>query len=641
MRLSPLGRIAVVAGAGALALPFLGAAASASAAEPVVVPGAQPVWATPAAAVGAPSATSRVSFSLSIPLRDAAGADAFTAAVSTPGSASFHKYLTPAQYNARFGPSSTAARKVSSYLKGQGFAVTSVADGNAWVTASGTVAQVQKAFGTQLKTYRYKGKTLRAPATAVHVPASIRGSVTGITGLDQGASLRHPFSHRIIPGGAHASAAGPKAAAPTPSQCSTYWAQHSQTVPPAYGGQDSYPTYICGYVPDQLQSAYGVKRAAAHGRTGHGVTVAIIDAYASPTMRSDANTYSRLTGGPTFTKGQFTQTVFKPFRNQTACGGEAGWNGEETLDVESVHGVASGAKIHYVGAYDCDQGIDVALNYTVQHHVADMVSNSYGNLGEDIPASEIAKEHRIFNQAVAEGIGMYFSSGDSGDEVANTGSSQPDYPAVDPKVTAVGGTSLAVGADGSRLFETGWGSDVDFVNADYTGYDQPLPGFFYAGAGGGTSSIFTQPAYQKGVVPASLSKAYGNRAMRVIPDVAAVADPFTGFLIGETVNGTYTLSAIGGTSLACPTFVGVQAISSQGLASSIGFANPALYNLRSKAFHDVAPTRTPVAVANPSGSYLVTFDRDSTLATAHGYDNVTGLGTPNGDSFIYAEGHVR
>jgi subtilase family serine protease len=300
--------------------------------------------------------------------------------------------------------------------------------------------------------------------------------------------------------------------------------------------------------------------------------------------------------------------------------------------------MAPGANIYYLGAKNCDTGIDVALNYAVQHHVADMVSNSYGNLGEDIPASEIAKEHGIFVQAAAEGIGMYFSSGDSGDEAAGTGFQQPDYPASDTMVTAVGGTSLAIGAAGNRQFATGWGTDLDEVNADDDGYQQPLPGAFRFGAGGGTSTIFAQPDYQQGVVPASLSHRYGGQAMRVVPDVAAIADPYTGFLIGLTLDGKYQTLAIGGTSLASPVFTGIQALASQGRSAPIGFANPLLYSLAgSPAYHDVTPTRVPKGVTNPTGSYLVTLGRDSSLRTSYGYDNVTGNGAPNGAAFLSAE----
>ncbi len=295
----------------------------------------------------------------------------------------------------------------------------------------------------------------------------------------------------------------------------------------------------------------------------------------------------------------------------------------------------------YFGAGNCDTGLDTALNYVVQHHSADIVSNSYGYVGEDVPAAEMKLDESLFTQAAAEGIGIYFSSGDAGDEVTigNTTSAQPDFPASDPMVTGVGGTSLALTSGGANKFETGWGSAHDVV--DFSGkpaeYTETLPGGFIFGAGGGTSTVFAQPAYQRGIVPVALSKRYGNPAARVVPDLAAVADPYTGFLFGETIDGTFTLGTIGGTSLACPLIAGVQAIASTGRTTAIGFANPLLYSLPAQAFRDIKPSRDQIAVSSPTGGSLTTFDHDSSLGTSFGFDDVTGRGTPIGAVLTAAE----
>jgi subtilase family serine protease len=591
-----------------------------------------------------PAASDPVSFTVALALRNAADAERFAAAVSDPNNTQYGRYLTPAQFNARYAPTDDQVARVRGFLTSQGITVNKVAEGNRWIAATGSVAQVNQAFGAQLKTYTWRGKQLKAPSKTASVPSSIKADVLTVTGLDESAKLRRPFNHTVDPAGVRALSTSPGATPPPAGQCSTFWAQNYQTLPPAYG-KTTFPTYICGYSPAQLQGAYDVKPAIASGRDGRGVTVAIIDAYASPTMESDANAYAAQFGQPQLAPGQYTQKVFTPFQMQDECGGEAGWNGEQTLDVEAVHSLAPKAKIHYVGARDCDQGIDEAINYVVQNKAADIVSNSYGNLGEDIPASEIAKEHAMFVQAAAEGIGFYFSSGDSGDEVTlgNTLSAQPDYPASDAMVTAVGGTSLGVDAANQYQFETGWGTDRALV--DYSGtvatYTTPPPGTFRYGAGGGTSTVFGQPSYQKGKVPSSLSRQYGGAPMRVSPDVAAVADPYTGFAIGQTVGGQFQLSTIGGTSLACPVFAAIQALASTGRQTAIGFANPLLYGLKSSVYHDVVPDRVPTAVATPTGSALITFDHDSTLATTFGYDNVTGLGSPRGTALLAGEKRGR
>jgi subtilase family serine protease len=308
--------------------------------------------------------------------------------------------------------------------------------------------------------------------------------------------------------------------------------------------------------------------------------------------------------------------------------------------------MAPDATVLYIGAKDCDTGIDDALNWVVNHHAASIVSNSYGNAGEAIPADEIALEHGIFLQAALEGIGMYFSSGDAGDNAsdsdpANNLPPQPDYPSSDTLVTAVGGTSLLLDKKNNRIAEVGWETSLD--RADYTGttptYLWPLPGNYYGGAGGGVSLTFSQPWYQKGTVPAKLAKLNGGKAMRVAPDIAALGDPYTGMYVGETVDGEFGIDTFGGTSLSCPLIAGIQALASQGRLFPIGFANPLLYSLNGSAFNDVTPHATiHYAYVSAAGNfYLGSFDTGTSLKTAVGYDDITGRGTPRGAAFLSAE----
>src|SRR5256886_10060281 len=136
-----------------------------------------------------------------------------------------------------------------------------------------------------------------------------------------------------------------------------------------------------------------------------------------------------------------------------------GWYGEETLDVEAVHGMAPAASIVYVGAPNNFQDLDAAMNHVVDRHLAQIVTNSYGFTSEFLPSGFVRPLEDTFIQAAAEGIGIYFSSGDNSDESQTLGGgvTSADWPASSPWVTAVGGTSLAVGANNDYLFETGWG----------------------------------------------------------------------------------------------------------------------------------------------------------------------------------------
>ena len=635
--------VALLAGSVTAAVPAVAASGRST------VSGTAPSWARSSRAVGAVATKTRISFSVVLPLRDARTANDVAADVSNPKSPNYGHYLTPAQFNARFAPTAAQVSKVKKFLGGQGLRVTSVAQGNAWVTASGTAAQINKAFGVTLRTYQWQGRKLKAPDRSVSVPTSVRSVVAGVTGLDDGLLLRRPNATPTVPGPAGqrigqtsttAGTAQPHAAKPPAQACSTYYGQHSQTMPVA-NGKTSFPTAVCGYTPKQIRSAYGV---TATGRTGAGITVAIIDPYMSPTLLSDANRYSVAMGEPQFKSGQFKQQLFPPYdlTGVNDCD-QTGWYGEQTLDVEAVHAMAPAANVLYVGAKDCADGLDSAINWVVQNHAASIVSDSWGSAGEDGLGSEFVSEAKLFLQAKAEGIGFYFSSGDDGDNqvVGNTSQPEPDYPASDANVTSVGGTSLSVNSNGTYGFETGWGTDRALVNFGTTPatYSGSLPGTFVFGAGGGTSTLVQQPSYQSGVVPDGLAQANGSTRMRVVPDVSAVADPYTGFAVGQTVNKVFGIDSYGGTSLACPLFVGLQALASQGRGISIGFANPLLYSLPASAFHDVVNPASTSALAWPDGSELITLGQDTSLQTTAGFDDVTGRGSPVGAVLIAGESH--
>ena len=215
-----------------------------------------------------------------------------------------------------------------------------------------------------------------------------------------------------------------------------------------------------------------------------------------------------------------------------------------------------------------------------------------------------------------------------------------DWPASSPFVTAVGGTTLAVGALNDYLFETGWGTTTSSWTG--TAWSPTAPGSWLYGAGGGVSRIFAEPAYQQGVVPGAVFAAQG-RTGRAVPDVAANADPNAGYLIGQTQtfpDGSvkYSEYRIGGTSLASPLFAGIMALADQAAGIPHGFANPLFYS-HPGAFTDVKSPASTVAVvrtnyvnsvdaSNGLAYRLRTANQTLSLQTTAGYDDVTGLGTP-------------
>ncbi len=418
------------------------------------------------------------------------------------------------------------------------------------------------------------------------------------------------------------------------------------------------------------------------------MTVAIVDAYQSPTLYQDASEYARNEDpGNPLEPSQFSELKTHGFNDVNLCGA-SGWFGEQTLDVEAVHGTAPGANILFAGAKNCVGGLNDTLRTIVDGHLADVITNSYGDDGGDLldSASDRAATDDILMMADDTGISVLFSSGDSGDEFTTIGQVSPDYPASSPYSTAVGGTTLQVGADNSRTGEFGWSTARSFLcdstweslgncTADQEGTWLPIDEALDGGSGGGTSYVYPQPSYQAGVVPTSLSEANGSTTpMRVEPDISMEADPATGMLVGETQtfpDGTYyDVYRIGGTSVASPLFAGVIARADQTAGQSLGFLNPALYSMSSDsstsnsptaALYDIGPaglqdmSRADYvnSVDSSQGLYYTTriidyegqeqfcsssttcSTRNVALNTAAGYDNMTGLGSPN-DGFIPA-----
>jgi subtilase family serine protease len=622
--------------------------------------GSVPSWATTSSKVGEASGSDNVGFRVYLGWRNWAGAESLATAVSTPGSGQYGRFLTPAQFRAQFAPSRSEVSAVQRWLRKAGFDVGITPGNNRYVQAEGTVAQASAAFGAKFGLYKVRGKTLRSPESEVSVPAALPSSITAVVGLDESTAM-------IAPHASSRSAKPSPAFVPAPP-CSAYWNQKNTAitrtpagnrVPIAFGHPN--PWLVCGHTPAQLRRAYGVASAVANGTDGTGQTVAIIDAYASPTIVRDVNEYSARHGLPKLTSATFTRVIppggFK--RPQKPRQDPRGWYDEQTLDMDAVHGMAPGAKIVYVGSPNNYQDLDAAMNHVVDRHLASIVTNSYGFSTELLPPSYLKPYNHTLIEAAATGVGVYFSSGDSGDNTggnpAKASRATPDWPADSPWATAVGGTSLAVDADGGYLFETGW--ETGSSNLTNGVWAPAPPGKYTGGSGGGTSRIFTQPWYQADVVPDSIATANGARPrlMRAVPDVAAIADPNTGFLVGQTQafpDGTskYNEYRSGGTSLSSPVFAGLVAIAQQAAGHDLGFTNPLLYSQAgTPAYHDIVKPAAPIAVVrnnyknnvNPAGGSVVNlrtlgFDSRLTIHVRRGYDDVTGIGSPNGDVWLAA-----
>lgn len=618
----------------------------------VVIAGSRPPWeANPSfKQVGMVPTGDSVSGQVWLAANHADQLAAFARAVSDPSSSQYRHYLTHDEYVSQYAPTSAQVAAVKSWLTKSGLQVGQIGPDNHFVSFSGTIAAASTAFGTQFALYQVPGQVAQAPDSDLSVPSALGGLVLSVTGLT-------PVGHMVQPADL-----GPPPAFVNAPPCSSYYGEKLATNLPPFQGK-TLPYAPCGYVPSQLRGAYGVTES---GLKGSDQTVAITDAFDASTLLSDANEYATRHGDPAFAPGQFQDRSFPEGASTNpepigVCGGN-GWYPEETLDVESVHGMAPAANVIYYGAASCyDNDLMASLARAVADDQASIVTNSWGQptvianqpdfgCTPESPCLTITQDlvnayESLFIQGAAQGIGFYFSSGDFGDEEQAAGFRHPDYPAGDPWVTAVGGTSLGVGKQNQRTFETGWGTSKWVLNESGTDWVQQLP--FQYGAGGGYSLIFPEPWYQEGVVQSPT----GGRA---VPDIALDGDPTTGMLIGETqafpdqsvfgpAGAHYGEYRLGGTSLSSPLLAGVQADAQQGLGGRIGFANPLIYDLF-RNFHAEAtyfdPAGSEPGVGNVRADYanginstagivysVRTFNQDSSLMTDHGWDPVTGVGT--------------
>ena len=647
--------------------------------------GNTPGWVTKAQNLGATDSTQTLTLTVWLKLHNEDKLQQLLHDQYTKGSSSYHQWLTQDQFNTTYSPTSQEVNSVTNYLQAKGFTILGNADNNFYVKVSGTVAQAQKAFNVQINNYRFNGQTYRSNAADPSVNDTAGGNIANVTGLDD-ASYYHSFIQ--APSLSDGDGVQPNNAVQWDVLCGGFTTTKTLTVVDANGKTTGTPTYKgfipCGYGATQLQKAYGVDKLIQQGIDGSGQSIAIVDAYGSSSILQDANAYSKAYGLPALVDGQNFQLVTPPGivnHPESRAQDPIGWQAEVTLDVENAHAIAPGAKIVLVAAPNNYADLDEAVNWVVVHHYASIVSNSWGLSADLANPGKASRDERIFMQAAAEGIGVNFSSGDCGDEATSPaadsqcgGAKSVDYPASSPWVTAVGGTSLFLNSDNSYNFETGWGNNetrlyvcASAVLDSATGLKSctkytsaPLDFGFSGGAGGGLSYDYTAQSWQQGAIGGATAAGFGAVGThRAVPDVSMLADPFTGsnvFITDHSVGDTQPeIEPYGGTSLACPLFSGMMALVDQVRASHgagpAGLAAQYLYALPTGAVNDVG--NPPAGVGNPvsgvptafalyygsrySGKFYVpTFNQDSSLAVGQGWDDVTGVGTPNGANFVNA-----
>lgn len=380
--------------------------------------------------------------------------------------------------------------------------------------------------------------------------------------------------------------------------------------------QPSYPIHC--YTPLELLKAYGIQRVQDAGIKGQGQTIVIIDAFGDPTIADDLNVFDTVFGLPAaklnviYPNGQPVFDTNNPL--------QVNWSGEIALDVESAHAVAPAATIDLVVSYsDQDSDIENALQYVVDHHLGNVLSQSYGEAESCVDPAILKAQHRAFAKAVAKGMSVFASSGDNGAAQPTCDNSSfiqsASSPASDPLVTSVGGTSLtATQPDGTYVSETAWN-------------DQ------YGSSGGGYSKIYSRPFYQNGFV---------HNKGRGVPDVAYSGDVNNGLLIAWSGGDPAQVGSIyifGGTSAGSPQWAAMTALVDSVFGPQ-GDINPLLYLFvaraeYSKVFHDVTTGNNTVIEQDANGNPLTI---DGFNAT-RGWDAVTGLGSIDLGNAILGQGH--
>jgi subtilase family serine protease len=482
----------------------------------------------------------QIPLAISLRPRDEAGLIRFDAAVSDPRSPLFRHFLTAAQYNALFAPSASQVASVEKVLRAKGLRVTGVSGNGQVVDATGPAGVVGPAFGVTLHRFSQPGKAsyYAADGTA-SLPTSIAGLVSYVAGLTD----RPVAVPAAAPGGD-----GPS------------------------GGES----------PADLQTAYTMgSTVGANGGSGETVGLAEFDGF----NQSDITT--------------FTQNYNLPALTPTVAAVDGGVSSlgsgqiEVTLDIDAVDVYAPKAAQLVYEAPNTDTAWVDEWSKIASDDKVKVISNSW-LLGESCESQPISPTHDDTNQMVSEGITILSASGDWGghgcDYNGDNSTVTVDYPASDPNVTGVGGTTLSQGSGGSYQSETVW-------NSGSSGNTR---------SGGGYSSIYATPSWQSSV---------NSTKFRSVPDVSDAADPNAG---GLSINLNGGWESVGGTSEAAPLWAGYVADLDQRAGKSLGNINPTVYQIGGSAnygndFHDV------------------TQGNNDTYNAGTGYDLATGWGSPIGD----------
>jgi subtilase family serine protease len=563
---------------------------------------AQPAQAAPARLPAAAAAP--VEFEVFLPLRNTADLDALLASQQKKGSADYHKWLTPAQFKARFGPTADAFAKAEAALKAQGLKVTEEHSRSFHV--SGTAGAVNATFGASLQSVQdAPGRSRLVSTKSIALPAALKaqGAVVAAFG-DRPLAHPHAIKGDLIPNNRY-------------SQAGPYW---FDDLKQAY----DYPSYT--------------------SLDGAGVSVAIV--MSSDVLDLDIENafnhekFTAITGKPVPAVHRFPLFGGAPFDPNSGASFEA------SLDVQQVLGGAPGASVTDVNIPDLSDASVLAAYLDIDEINAwDIVSSSFGecelfytaayNGGQDFTGILDVYE-TLFKQGNAQGITFLASSGDSGglgcpDPSYLAGGPSPVFdigvesPADSPHVTGVGGTNLITTQPSPHKLTSKYVKENAYgdpeVPYDPYGVGVNASGGYW-GAGGGISRHFLAPPEQA-LVPT-------GRRMRTVPDIGMqvggcplgiAVDPCGPGRSAAIVGFGGAFYGVIGTSVASPEFAGALALAEQYYGGRFGDINPALYAL--------AALQNAGAASGIYHRKIPGFDGKYTSGGAKQYDFIQGNGTPD------------
>jgi len=518
-------------------------------------------------------ATNQLSLAIGLPLRNQAELEMLVQQLYDPASTNFHKFLTPQDFAARFGPAEPDYEALKQFAASNGLAISGTYSNRVVLDVQGSVSNMEKAFHITLRKYRHptENRDFFAPDTEPSVPENLQ--VSDMYGLSDYAQPK-PMAHL---------------------------AAHSKASPLNYNGTGMNSSYQ----GTDFRNAY----IPGSTLTGSGQVVALfeLDGY----YAIDITNYEADCG---YTNIPLQNVIVNSVSGTPGYSGVANAVLEVSLDIEMAIAIAPG--LSKVMVYEGNNPYDI-YNQMASDNVAKQISSSW--------FFNVGPSHRwrgsgttldsIFVNLIAQGQAVFQASGDSdaytGSQAFN--SSSGPMPMDSIYLTSVGGTSLTMNGSGAS-----WNSETVWNYASYGGSDANV------GSGGGVSPNYTIPAWQTNI---SMTANSGSTANRNIPDVALTADYI--FVLHD--NGTNDIAA--GTSCAAPLWAGFCALANQfALATNgtgLGFLNPALYAIApssayGNALHDIT-------VGNNVGTHTA-----GLYNAVPGYDLATGLGTPTGTNLINA-----